>query len=510
MKLAAANMDSNLFCKLFIACDSRKGNVTEFFMHENNQYPPSISEFGSLRQSSSNDDMVKCLLKSNKINQPIGVESDVLAAHSTAVEVSASALIINAFSHVQGEIPICVMTVKEYSEKMFDKFINMKSEKYSRVDVLFDVNQDNTLQEMTKEDCSVEKYVSLIENETKLHNSKTWFAKFLNKANTKTQFMKLLASNYIQNTSKEDINVFGTEEHVVISKSEITEINFRLPIENLDTRILLHVEHAVRNGHQEIVISTSDFVIVNIALYAFHYLEPNLKKLWIELVNSNPRKVISIHELYELHKDKCDILPFFDAFTGCYTTSTFYGIGKTTAWNTLINFPDVNSAILQLMKDGTHHLSDESMNILERFTILMYDASSKLTKLHECRRVLFTKKNKPRTIDRIPPTRDALEQHVKRSLLQSHIWTQCLHNNIRQLEPSDWGWGKRENSVKYVPVWTTIPIVSEHCKELYSCKCKGKCHGRCKCVENLLPCTMLCDCEGNCDSQILIQGKKML
>lgn len=62
MKLAAANMDSKLFCKLFITCGAREGNVTDFFKHENNQYPPSISEFGSLRQQTFNDDMIKCLL----------------------------------------------------------------------------------------------------------------------------------------------------------------------------------------------------------------------------------------------------------------------------------------------------------------------------------------------------------------------------------------------------------------------------------------------------------------
>lgn len=504
MKLAAANMDSNLFCKLFIACESRKGNVAEFFMHENNQYPPSLSEFGSLRQQTCNDDMLNCLLKPNKMSESSGAEMDSLAVDSTTV--IASAVIIDAFSHVQG-VPISVMTVKDYSEKMFHKFINQKCETYSRVDVLFDVNQDNSLEEMTKEDCSKEKYVSLVDKETKLHNSKTWFAKFLNNATTKTQFLKILATDLFQNTLNEDKTVFSTMEHVVISKSKITEIDFHLPIENMNTRILLHVEHAVRNGHQEILISTADFNIITVALYAFHYLVPNLKKLWIELVNCKPERVISIHGLYELHKYKCHILPFFDAFTGYRTTSAFHGIGKTTAWNTLTNFPKVIPAMSKLIKDGTNHLCNESMEILERFTIMMYDSRSKLTKLHESRRILFTKKVKPRAIDRIPPTRDALEQHVKRSLLQSHIWTQCLHNSIKQLEPTEWGWKHQENSAKLVPVWTTIPIVADHYR-LYTCKCKGKCTGRCKCVENLLPCTMLCDCEGNCESEVLIKTKK--
>lgn len=363
-------------------------------MHENNQYPPSISEFGSLKQEPFNDDMIKCLLKPNKLNQLTGIEFES-AVQSTGVEVAATSLILNAFSHVQGLLPISVMTVKDYSEKIFDKFIDTKCEKYSRVDVLFDVNQEKSLEEMTKEVCNEGKFVNWIDNESRLQKSKVLFAKFLSNKQNKTQFLKILASNYLQNRINEVENdVCGTEEHIVISKNETTEVSFRLPIENINTRILLHVEDAVRNGHQQILISTADFNIVNVAVYAFKYLAPNLQKLWVEVIDANRTRILKIHELYELHKDKSDILPFFNAFTGCHTTSTFFGIGKTTAWNAWMNFPNVNSAMLQLVNDGSYNLSDESMNILEKFTILMYDSTSKITKLHECRRDLFTRKKK--------------------------------------------------------------------------------------------------------------------
>lgn len=499
MKLASANMDSNLFCKLFIASSVREGSVADFFMHENNQHPPSISEFGSLRQHTFNDDMIKCLLKTNKSTQSTGF--------STGVEVTATCLILNAVHHVQSQLPTSVMTVKDYSEKLFDRFVDSKRDKYSRVDILFEVNQEQSLEEMTKEVCNEEKYVGWIDNESKLQCSKIWFAKFLNNKKNKNQFLKLLASNYIRNRRNEIENVCGTDEHIVISKDGPVNISFRLPIENMNTRLLLHAEDAVRNGHQQILISTADFNIVTLAVYAFKYLAPNLKKMWVEVIETNGTRVLSIHELYELHKDKSDILPFFNAFTGCNTTSTFYGIGKITAWNAWMNFPIVNSAMLQLVQDGSSDLSDESMSVLEKFTILMYDSGSKMSKLHECRRDLFTRKEKARTIDRIPPTRDALEQHVKRSLLQSNIWTQCFRVNIRKLEPSDWGWIKHDKSNKYVPVWTTIPVVAEHCKELISCKCSKKCNGHCKCVKNRLPCTLLCGCDGKCDSKLIIQGK---
>lgn len=86
-----------------------------------------------------------------------------------------------------------------------------------------------------------------------------------NKQN-KTQFLKILASNYLQNRRNEAENICGTDD-IVISKNKTTEVSFRLPIENMNTRILLHVEDAVRNGHQQILISTADFNIVNVAVY---------------------------------------------------------------------------------------------------------------------------------------------------------------------------------------------------------------------------------------------------
>lgn len=208
------------------------------------------------------------------------------------------------------------------------------------------------------------------------------------------------------------------------------------------------------------------------------------------MVDVKETRIILIHELYELHKDKSDILPLFNAFTGCRTTSAFFGIGKTTAWNTLMKHTRVNAAMLDLLKDGTPNFSNDVMDVLEEFTVKMYDSKSKTTKLHECRRDLFTRETIPRTIDRIPPTRDALEQHLKRSVLQSFIWTQCIRQNIRDLKPTEWGWLKHTNLNRYDPLWISIPTVADHCKELISCKYPKQCTGRCTCRKNQLPCTM--------------------
>ena len=49
-----------LFSRLYIACQSRDGNVEEFFKYENQPWPPPLSQMGNLR-GGHKADLVKCL-----------------------------------------------------------------------------------------------------------------------------------------------------------------------------------------------------------------------------------------------------------------------------------------------------------------------------------------------------------------------------------------------------------------------------------------------------------------
>ena len=77
-------------------------------------------------------------------------------------------------------------------------------------------------------------------------------------------------------------------------------------------------------------------------------------------------------------KSKC--LPVFHALTGCDTTSFCAGHGKKTAWTTWDNFPDATSAFVELGSTPSA-VSNESLAIIERFVILMYDRTSPLCKV---------------------------------------------------------------------------------------------------------------------------------
>jgi len=109
--------------------------------------------------------------------------------------------------------------------------------------------------------------------------------------------------------------------------------------------------------------------------------------------------------------------------------------------------------------------------------ILMYDRTSKCTDIDKARRKLFARKN---NVQLIPPTKAALEEHVKRAVYQGgHAWGQMLLPAPELPPPTNWGWSRIGG--QYIPYWTRLPEAAHSCIELVSCKCKKGCVRLCKC-----------------------------
>lgn len=80
-------------------------------------------------------------------------------------------------------------------------------------------------------------------------------------------------------------------------------------------------------------------------------------------------------------------------------------------------------------------------------------------------------------ISNIPPTHDALLQHVKRAAYQTgHVWSQTLVVEPALPCPSEWGWHLEDS--KWHPVWMTILEAGKCCPELLRCGCKSGCTTR--------------------------------
>ena len=161
--------------------------------------------------------------------------------------------------------------------------------------------------------------------------------------------------------------------------------------------------------------------------------------------------------------------------------SSFAGIGKKTAWAAWNVYPEVTEAFEELMHMADP-ISDRTLEVIERFVVLMYSRTSDLSRINNARKQLFAQKS--RSLENIPPTQAALEQHLKRARYQCNCWNMCLSPDPQLPDPSDWGWTKV--STEWQPFWNTLPEASKSCYELIHCDCKKGRHGRCKCVKVML------------------------
>ena len=130
---------------------------------------------------------------------------------------------------------------------------------------------------------------------------------------------------------------------------------------------------------------------------------------------------------------------------------------------------------------------------IERLIVLVYDKTSTSLSINQTRRELFCLKNA--TMERMPPTQNALLQNTKRAVYQASIWVTSTEAQQMIPSPVDYGRGQADNV--WNPLWPTVPELSKACQDLIKCTCKGDC-SNCKCGKANLKCSPLCNC--NCNS----------
>ena len=255
----------------------------------------------------------------------------------------------------------------------------------------------------------------------------------------------------------------------------------------------------MKEGHKNCMIRTADTDIIAILIGKFHYLKsirPDLN-IW---VGFGTERNFTYHHINTIcassGEERCVSFPVFHCFTGCDTSLSFYGRGKNTAWTwtAWYHYPQVTEAFMFLAQNPFADVITNSYNfkLLERYTVVLYDKGSNIEGIDEARKILYCQKDK--TMETIPPTHDALLQHIRRVIYQAGIWMTCGKSEQNLPSPEGSGWTFNRDS----QTWITRPIASKACNELIKCRCKSKsgCGTRCACKKARWKCTDLCIC--NC------------
>lgn len=272
--------------------------------------------------------------------------------------------------------------------------------------------------------------------------------------------------------------------------------------EEADTRVFLHVLSAIQNGCKRIIIRASDTDIVVIALYLFEQLATEgLEELFIK----SKDYFIPVHDVEKVFSDQEKaMLPLLHAFSGCDTTSFVFGKGKRAFINAVeaTNVATDMASVCKELEVSENIPADIISRSVDLATVVFTSlySSDNFENLDVLRYYLYARRQ---TLETLPPSDDALKQHVLRLLYQTRTWVQAAQPVPAILEPFKFGW--KNDASGTAPLLTIRANVPDSLRTASFCKCKKGCTRNCLCKRKGFDCESACQCKGSAQTCARVQ-----
>ena len=220
--------------------------------------------------------------------------------------------------------------------------------------------------------------------------------------------------------------------------------------EEADTKVCFLLHHALQQneGRETICVlrSCSGDIDIPVILLASHV--PNLQ-VFIDSGTGKNRKILDLAAC-ELSATQREALLGLHAFSGNDYISSFFRKGKKACWKLLQGTEGFVTTFAEL---GTS--SEPTNNVIEgieKFTCALY-GEKRLSSVDDVRRKIFwrnfSRDQKITDLSLLPPCKDSLVRHIKRSNYIAHIWRQASRPMIEQEDPINHGW-KADFSVDWI------------------------------------------------------------
>ena len=191
--------------------------------------------------------------------------------------------------------------------------------------------------------------------------------------------------------------------------------------EEADTRMIFHATYAdkqfgMKQVKGRIITKSPDTDVLVLAVHFFPWFQTG------SITSTRDgRRFIPVHEIVNsLNPVFCHILPAAHALWGCETTSSMFGIGKTTVYKVLKSKSEEFSDLVLLGEGNV----EDSLPVSREFVASLYDQKAKLradySNLNKFRVRLAAKKEG--SLPKLPPCEATFHQHVLRASLQTYIW----------------------------------------------------------------------------------------
>ena len=189
-----------------MACQAIKGDLEEFFEHENHSYPLAISEYGKLKKCNDKSDFLGCI---KEIHEP--------SRANPTVECS----VIDGAAFVNVHQPRTSTNFGEYCKQEIKQNISYTLGQASYVDLVFDVYRDITTKGATRAGRGKGVRVS-VRNNTPIGN----FKDFVRVGDNKKELFNMIADT--TPSIQSDTLLIATKNKHVVSNKDINSSHLEM------------------------------------------------------------------------------------------------------------------------------------------------------------------------------------------------------------------------------------------------------------------------------------------
>ena len=145
---------------------------------------------------------------------------------------------------------------------------------------------------------------------------------------------------------------------------------------------------------------------------------------------------------------KCKSLLILHYFSGCDYTSSFFHVGKVKFWNEWLKNSVTSETFLLYSNCPTLPLAEENLKLIESFVVSLYVTEPDISSSVDIARYQIFKYRGDSEIRWLPPTRDALTQHVYKAVFVSgYIWGTSHTSTRTEGSLANWTWSFTDNRI---------------------------------------------------------------
>ena len=331
------------------------------------------------------------------------------------------------------QLRMCLVGVSGTFETLAKRFVKSIPTGYKRVDIVADTYRDNSIKagERFKRGNSEKIIIGSIKSRLPYDMSK-----FMLNNENKSTLIQLIFEYTIAN--KDDILRKLQADVIFLSNDNLTHRltanlveehdDLRSNQEEADTKVILHVHHALNNVMEGKVILRNPSGDTDILVLALGLLSTKCQSRVFYNVGAGKNRMgawLSDYHLEQLHQKA---LIGFHAFTGNDYVSGFFRKGKKLCWNVMVKDDQFLEAFSSL--GDVWSTSESTVQTLERYVCKLYGAKKKTSTVNAARFELFSKKhsveNKVIDLSLLPPCQTSLRLHILRSNFISGMWKRTL------------------------------------------------------------------------------------